>query len=283
MREISKNISKIDLMAALPQHAHFGEVVYEPGGECGPRVQRDIQAVIVDHGSARVAVDGRRHGLGPGDLICLWPGGFETFDFDPRRATTHRWVALSLREVDRMFTHSEATSPAPLLAVETPEQRAIFAAGYRVQPAARAGADPVLVHLGLAYFAGMLSEYFGVVPDEPINPSHPAVVAAMRAIQQRFDEPLTLGDLADAASVTPSHLVRLFRRHTDKTPMRTLWETRVARGAELLRETGLSVSEVAYRVGFSNPYHFSRLTRKQLGLSPSAWRKRAWGGADRTQ
>lgn len=281
MHEFDKNISEIDLWSIPPHRTYFGEVIYEPGGALGPRVQPDVQAVIVDRGSAHVSVNGREHILGPGGLICLWPRGFESFHFDTRVATTHRWVTLSFRETDRLF--GQDATPVPLIATETREQRAIFDAGRRVQVGAAGGADPALIHLGLAYFAGVLAAHSATGQGKPVAPLHPAIIAAMRVVQERFDQTLTLEDLARAASVTPSHLVRLFRRHLQTTPMRALWDARVARGAELLRETGLSVSEVAYRVGFANPYHFSRLMRQHLGLSPSAWRKRAWSGGDQRE
>ena len=283
MYEVDNKISVIDLSSIPPHRAYFGEVIYEPGGALGPRLQPDVQAVIVDRGSARISVNGREHILGPGGLICLWPGGLESFHFDTHAATTHRWVTLSFHEAGRLFGRGAATTPAPLIATETHEQRTVFDAGRRVQAGAAGGADPALIYLGLAYFTGVLAASPAAGRGKPVAPLHPAIASAMRMIQERFDQPLTLRDLAGAASVTPSHLVRLFRRHLQTTPMRALWDARVERGAELLRETGLSVSEIAYRVGFANPYHFSRLMRQHLGLSPSAWRKRAWSGGDQRE
>jgi AraC-like DNA-binding protein len=55
-----------------------------------------------------------------------------------------------------------------------------------------------------------------------------------------------------------------------------VWEVRTRRGALLLRETGLTVGEVAFRCGFQTPFHFSRWVRELFGVSPRALRAKAW-------
>ena len=59
--------------------------------------------------------------------------------------------------------------------------------------------------------------------------------------------------------------------------MRYVWEARTRRGAQLLRETGLTVSEIAYRCGFQTPFHFSRWVKQVHGMSPKEFRAQAWG------
>jgi transcriptional regulator GlxA family with amidase domain len=85
-----------------------------------------------------------------------------------------------------------------------------------------------------------------------------------------------LAGASRAAAITPQHLIRVFRQHYQVTPGRYLWHARVERGAGLLAATGLTVSEIADRCGFKNPFHFSRLLRKMQGVSPRELRQRAW-------
>src|SRR5450631_4524764 len=99
---------------------------------------------------------------------------------------------------------------------------------------------------------------------------------ARRYLEDHCAEEDALRGAALAAGITPQHLIRLFRQHYQITPGRYLWQTRVERGAGLLAATGLTVSEIADRCGFKNPFHFSRLLRKSQGLSPRQLRQRAW-------
>ena len=89
------------------------------------------------------------------------------------------------------------------------------------------------------------------------TPADPAVETARHFIHAHLREPLTLDTIAMAAAVSPPHLIRLFRQQLNTTPMAYLWERRVAQGIDLLRQTGLSVGEIATRCGFQTSYHFS--------------------------
>lgn len=103
---------------------------------------------------------------------------------------------------------------------------------------------------------------------------HPAVTAARRLVRHRLAEKIDLGAMADAAHVTPEHLVVLFRKHLSTTPMRYVWSERVRLGIHLLQHTDLSVAEVASRAGFQTSNHFSRHVRAAEGAPPRAVRQR---------
>ena len=99
---------------------------------------------------------------------------------------------------------------------------------------------------------------------------------ARRYLEDHCGEEDCLAKAAQQAAVTPQHLIRLFRQQHQLTPGRYLWQTRVEQGAGLLTATGLTVSEIADRCGFKNPFHFSRLLRKMQGVSPRQLRQKAW-------
>jgi transcriptional regulator GlxA family with amidase domain len=103
-----------------------------------------------------------------------------------------------------------------------------------------------------------------------------ALRRALDWVGQEGHRSVDLRTLAREAGVSPAQLVKLFRRHLGTTPIRHVWETRTRRGAQLLRETGLTVAEVAFRCGFQTPFHFSRWVRDLYGLPPRALRSREW-------
>jgi len=68
-------------------------------------------------------------------------------------------------------------------------------------------------------------------------------------------------------------LDRRFKAATGKTPLRYLQEIRIANARELLKNSNLSVLEVAQRVGYRDSAHFSALFRELTQMTPSAFRK----------
>jgi len=67
---------------------------------------------------------------------------------------------------------------------------------------------------------------------------------------------------------------RLFRQHMREPPMQYLKRVRINQARYLLDHTDLLVEEIGFDVGFTAPFHFSRVFRSLTNLSPRAWRKR---------
>jgi AraC-like DNA-binding protein len=102
-----------------------------------------------------------------------------------------------------------------------------------------------------------------------------AVRRALTFMALRHADPdLRLGDIAGAAHLSVDHFGRVFRRYLHRTPMRHLTETRIGEARVLLRQSNALVEEVARKVGFESPFHFSRTFRRITGLSPTAFRER---------
>jgi AraC family transcriptional regulator len=95
------------------------------------------------------------------------------------------------------------------------------------------------------------------------------VVAAMRA---RFDEPLSLDDLARIAVQSPFHFNRVFRRKTGVPPVRFLAALRMAEAKRLLLTTDLSVTDVCHAVGYRSLGTFSTHFTELVGVPPRVLR-----------
>ncbi len=87
----------------------------------------------------------------------------------------------------------------------------------------------------------------------------------------RLQAPITLGELAAVAGLSPYHFARVFRRTTGQSPNGYVIAQRLAHAAHLLRRTRLTVAHVASEVGYQDARHFSRLFRRQFGCSPARW------------
>ncbi len=84
--------------------------------------------------------------------------------------------------------------------------------------------------------------------------------------------PLTLDDLAGVAFLSPNHFLRTFKAAFHQTPHQYLTAKRLEQARRLLRHTDLSVTEICLAVGFESLGSFSSLFRRQIGLSPQAFR-----------
>lgn len=92
-------------------------------------------------------------------------------------------------------------------------------------------------------------------------------------INSHYNEDIELAKLAKLSSLSESQLIRTFRKTYGATPINYQLELRLTEAQRLLRETTLSISEISYRLGFSDSNYFTRFFRRKLNTSPSQYRK----------
>lgn len=83
-----------------------------------------------------------------------------------------------------------------------------------------------------------------------------------------------LRDFASELGITPEHVIRVFRDRFDMTPMHYYRRLKMEAASSFLLNTTMAVKEVAWQVGFSNPYQFSSAFKEYSGMSPSLFRDR---------
>jgi AraC family transcriptional regulator len=94
-------------------------------------------------------------------------------------------------------------------------------------------------------------------------------------LEARFTEPPGLGELAEAAGVHPSHLLRVFRARQGCSPGEFVRRRRVAFACRRLSDTRDPLALIALASGFADQSHFCRVFRRQMGVTPAAYRAAA--------
>ena len=85
---------------------------------------------------------------------------------------------------------------------------------------------------------------------------------------------LSVEELSRELGMSRVHLYKKLLQITGKTPIEFIRVIRLKRAAQLLRESQLHVSEVAYEVGFNNPKYFSRYFKDEFGVLPSVYQEK---------
>jgi AraC family transcriptional regulator len=88
-----------------------------------------------------------------------------------------------------------------------------------------------------------------------------------------LNEELSLKKLANHLNLSSDHFLKMFKQSTGSPPHQYVIEHRLKRAKELLKDTQLSVADIALRVGYKTPSHFTSQFRKLTGTTPKAYRK----------
>jgi len=150
------------------------------------------------------------------------------------------------------------------------------APGASYNPAMARAAHPAEVMRIKAALLGLLALLLDVLGAGDEALPHPLPVQhAIEFMSLHYRNPdIRLPDVSRAAGLSADHFGRLFRQHMREPPMHYLRRVRINQARYLLEHTDLLVEEIAFDVGFSDPFHFSRVFRTLTDLSPRAWRKR---------
>lgn len=254
-------------------HVSFGEVRYKPGGFCGPRTQRNYQLVILHSGSCLVTVDGIEHELTPGRVAIFTPRHLEYFKFSTDSETHHTWCHMAPSSISPGLRRDLSQAPFTFPCSETFKH--LHAAAFKIRPPLKHHAARVIDQLGHALF----HEYLNMAQEESLRNRHDVAVSkAIRYMEEHYGDEACLPVALSESGVSRNALIYKFREELNTTPSRYLWKLRIEQGVAMLGETGLSISEIAYRCGFKNPYHFSRLVKTLQGTSPRTVRLKAWAG-----
>ena len=98
------------------------------------------------------------------------------------------------------------------------------------------------------------------------------VERAIAYMHQHLSKDISLADVAEAVGTAPSHLSRLFSRHSGDTFTHVLCRLRIQTAKNLLRTNQYRIKEVYTMVGFNDQAYFSRVFRKYEGTSPQEYR-----------
>ncbi len=92
-------------------------------------------------------------------------------------------------------------------------------------------------------------------------------------VERHFLRLKTLEQIAAECHANNAYLCRLFRRYDQQSPYQYLLRLKMNRAAERLQSPGVLVKQVAEETGFQDPFHFSRVFKSVLGLSPEVFRR----------
>lgn len=93
-------------------------------------------------------------------------------------------------------------------------------------------------------------------------------------IRKHYEKKIMLKDLCSLTNVSPQHLIRLFHKELNMSPVEYINHVKILHAIELLRSSNLTIEEISYKLGFSSPSYFGRVFKRHNGNTPHEERVR---------
>lgn len=227
----------------------------------------------------------RRAEYGPGSVAVNAPGRESVFRWrssdQPRMESLHlRFPPAAVHQVlDDFGVAHHATDRLDTLSLEDPYVSMSLTALRGALDGEAAGlyadmvAESLLTHLVYTNLAGPAVRARATADPSLLGTRElDRVVEYMRA---RIGGDVRLDELAGLVNISKFHFLRMFTKATGTTPHRYLTRLRLHHAAGLLRNTGMSVQQIAMTCGYTSASRFAAAFRQQYGLAPAGYRRYA--------
>ncbi|RUA10449.1 MAG: AraC family transcriptional regulator [Flavobacteriia bacterium] len=100
---------------------------------------------------------------------------------------------------------------------------------------------------------------------------------SIRYMRDHMSEKISLEQIAKSVGLSVSQFSLLFKKKTSRTPIDYLLHLRIRQASRLLDFSSMRINEISNQVGFSDPFYFSRMFTRIMGISPKAYRNQKKG------
>ncbi|MDE2417390.1 MAG: helix-turn-helix domain-containing protein [Burkholderiales bacterium] len=231
------------------------------------------QVLLVQSGCGTVSLDGTVSALTAGSLVNVPPGHVHAFRF---KKGTCGWVATFADELlDEILVRVGDVRADLGRACEVQADASIHRVMEQIwQEFSGSSKARALVLRGLsAVLLGWVARAMGAQGAQPSNFAESNLVQRFRGlIDAHFLAHWRVADYARALAVSPTHLSRLTRAATGDSALRMIEARTIREARRQLAYTNLSVTTIAYALGYGDPAYFTRVFRRDAGVSPRVFR-----------
>lgn len=235
-----------------------------PGHAYGPAVRNYYLIHFVKSGKGVFSVGGNDYALEKNSAFLIRPGVVSYYRADSDDPWHYAWLGIRGSEAERLINATLGDCdvfnvPAELI--------------YELEAVVKTAVDVT----DMAYaLTGLCYKILGRMRSERApKPKRPDIVkSATRFIEYNYFRPFDVTRLAEELGMSRAHFTTVFTAAMGVSPYNYLTRFRISKAESLIKsDAGLSVTEVAYSVGFSSIERFSEMFKKYAGVSPLVYKK----------
>ncbi len=251
----------------LPQLFHFGEQWMPRSHMIGLHAHHVWELYLQLKGETIWEAEGKQYLVAPGGLLAMPPDMVHRL-VKARDAKHHFyfcavdiWGVLKSRSDMANFWRPNTIYTAPNASSLTPLFQAL-AREITLDLAFRT----VGIAVALEYLLVETSRViFSQKAAERLLPQHGAVFTTQSLMDSSPERKWSLRELAARSNISPAHLIELFRNEVGVPPKQYLLQARTNKAIELLQSSDLTITEIAFEVGFSSSQHMASSLKKRTG------------------
>jgi len=228
--------------------------------------------IYCQEGKGKVQIKKEEYQLNPGEFIIIPMGIPHNYAADEITPWTIYWMHFKGETASRSIEHFKEKNENYKGVVDYNDSRInLFEDIYFNLEMGYSNDNLCYVNLCLLHFLSsfIFSENYSVAEKKQ---DVDTVNLSISYMQKHIDEMVTLQTMAQSVNLSVSHFSFLFRKKTGFSPIEYFNHLKVQKACQYLLFTDLRIKEIADKLGIEDPYYFSRMFTKVMGMSPAIYR-----------
>lgn len=238
-----------------------------------PKGRLDYQLVYIASGKGHFYFDGEtKEIVTAGHMVLFRPKELQKYEYYCADATEVYWVHFTGSDVkDLLSEYNIPTTGHVFYTGQLQEYHHIFRKMIEeLQLCKNHYSEMLNLHLRQLFI--LLSRQF--IDEKKINRyAQNEIEIAVKYFNEHYNTDISIENYANSRHMSACWFIRNFKLYNKVTPMQYILSARISNAQSLLDKTTLNITEISNIVGYDNPLYFSRIFKKQTGMSPSEYRK----------
>ena len=240
-----------------------------PGYSFGPIIRDNYVLHYVLSGEGKLYLNDKEYPVSEKQVFVLPPNFLVYYKGSKQNPWNYIWIHFNGKKAIDLLSQAGITSESPVLRPVSPspelENCMLDMLHYNNQEYRCIGDLYQLFQLLIA-----------VNPNKPetakLDKSLRYVKNVISFISKKYSEPIKIQEIADFYGLDRSYLCKIFKHATNYTLQEYLIFFRIKKARQLLKNPELPIQHIAYTVGYRDPFAFSKVFKKETGMSPSDYR-----------
>ena len=256
---------------------YCGHEICKPGHSCGPAMRDHYLLVYIQKGRGTYRINNISYQLQKDDSFLLFPNVPAYYEADNNDPWEYMWIGFYGNMAAKYLEYADISIFSP---IHHHEDSLIFGELFQkiLQYPRHISIYNEMHCLGLLHilFSELVRDCLQSETSHVMNgrsTKDDYIQKAIEYIHLSYTQKISISSIAEHIGLERSYFTKLFKENMGIAPYEFLLKYKIDKAQRLLIHTNLQIEHVAYSVGFPDPLYFSKVFRKYLGMSPSAFRK----------
>ena len=238
-----------------------------------PNGRGDYQLLYISAGKLHLYVDGEERIITKGNMLLFRPGEAQLYNLYSADKPETYWVHFTGSDVDLLLDYYGMPKDENVFFTGTsPDYQWLYKQMIQELQLCRVNYEDML-NMNLRHIFLIINRFLkeGTELDsDALN----EVERATHYFNENYNQNICIKDYAADRHMSDCWFNRTFKKVTKVTPIQYIISLRITSAINLLEKTDHNIKQIASMVGYDDEYYFSRLFKKNTGLSPTAYRKK---------